>query len=68
MGNRIENNKLIQNSHTKIQTTWDIINKKSGINKKRCQIQALNVEDITITNEQTNAENFSDFFCYLRTC
>jgi len=31
----IEHEKLILNSHNKVKTTWDIINKKSGRNKKK---------------------------------
>jgi hypothetical protein len=31
---RIEHDKLILNSHNKVETTWDIINKESGKNKK----------------------------------
>ena len=31
---RIEHDKLILNSHNKVKTTWDIINKESGKNKK----------------------------------
>jgi hypothetical protein len=40
----IEHDKLIQNSQDKAKTTWGIINKESGRNKKRSEIQALNVE------------------------
>jgi len=31
----IENDKLILNSHNKVKTTWGIINKESGRNKKK---------------------------------
>jgi uncharacterized pyridoxamine 5'-phosphate oxidase family protein len=41
---RIEHDKLILNSHNEVKTTWDIINKESGKNKKRSEIQALKVE------------------------
>ena len=41
---RMEHDKLILNSHNKVKTTWDIINKESGRNKKRSEIQALKVE------------------------
>jgi len=54
---RIEHDKLILNSHNKIKITWDIINKESGRNKKRSEIQALKVEDKKITDQQTTAEN-----------
>jgi hypothetical protein len=30
-----ENDQLILNSHNKVKTTWDIINKESGKNKKK---------------------------------
>jgi hypothetical protein len=39
----IEHDILIQNSQNKAKTTWVIINKESGRNKKS-EIQALNVE------------------------
>jgi hypothetical protein len=39
-----ENDQLILNSHNKVKTTWSIINKESGKNKKRGEIQALKVE------------------------
>jgi hypothetical protein len=41
---RIEYDKLILNSHIKVKTTWGIINKESGKNKNRCEIQAIKVE------------------------
>ena len=31
---RMEHDKLILNSHNKVKTTWNIINKESGRNKK----------------------------------
>jgi hypothetical protein len=31
----IEHDKLILNSHNKVKTTWDILNKESGRNKKK---------------------------------
>ena len=31
---RIEHDKLILNSHNKFKTTWGIVNKESGRNKK----------------------------------
>ena len=39
-----EHDKLIQNSHNKVKTMWGIINKESGRNKKRSEIQTLKVE------------------------
>jgi len=58
----IEYDKLILNSHNKVKTTWVIINKESGRNKKRSEIQALNVEGRKITDQQTIAENFNEYF------
>jgi hypothetical protein len=58
--NRIEHNKLILNSHNKVKTTWGIINKESGGNK-RSEIQALNVEGGKITDQQTIAETFNEY-------
>ena len=40
----MDHDKSIQNSHNKAKTTWGIINKDSGRNKNRSEIQALNVE------------------------
>jgi hypothetical protein len=40
----IEHDKLILNSHNKGKNTWIIINKESGRNKKRSEIQAVNIE------------------------
>ena len=60
--NIIEHDKLIQNSHNKSKTTWGIINKERGRNKKRSEIQALNVEGKKITDQQTVAETFSEYF------
>jgi len=44
--------KLIQNSYNKVKTTCGIINKQSGRNKKRSEIQALKVEGKKITDQQ----------------
>jgi hypothetical protein len=65
MGNKIEHDKLIQNSHDKIKITWGIVNKNREEIKKH-QIQALNVEDRKITNQQTIAETFNDFLLLLQ--
>jgi hypothetical protein len=46
----IEHDKLIKNSQ-KAKTTWGIINKESGRNKKRSEIRALNVEGKKITDK-----------------
>ena len=39
-----EHDKLILNSHNKVKTTWGIVNKESGKNEKRSEIQAVKVE------------------------
>ena len=62
MAKRMEYDKLILNSCNKAKTTWDIINKESGRNKKRSEIQALKVQDKKITDQQTTAEIFNEYF------
>jgi hypothetical protein len=57
-----ENDKLIPNSHNKVKTTWSIINNESKKKKKRGEIQALNVENKEITDQQTIAETFNEYF------
>jgi len=59
---RLEHGKLILNSHNKVKTTCGIINKESGRNKKRSEIQALNVEGKKITDQQTIAKTFNEYF------
>ena len=59
---RMEHDKLILNSHNKVKTTWGIINKEFGRNKKRSEIQALKVEGKKITDQQTIAETFNECF------
>jgi len=58
----IEHDKLILNSHNKVKTTWGIINKESGRNEKRSEIQSLNIEGKKITDQQTIAETFNEYF------
>ena len=58
----MEHDKLILNSHDKVKTAWDIINKESGRNKKRSETQALKVEGKKITDQQTIAETFNKYF------
>ena len=60
--NGIEPEKFVINSHNKVKTTWDIINKESGRNKRRSEIQALNIERRKITDQQTIAETFNEYF------
>ena len=62
MAKRMEYDKLILNSCNKVKTTWDIINKESGRNKKRSEIQALKVQNKEITDQQTIAETFNVYF------
>ena len=57
-----ENDQLILNSHNKVKTTWGIINRESGNNKNRGEIQALKVEGKEITDQQTIAETFNEYF------
>jgi len=58
----IEHDKLILNSHNKLKTTWAIINKESGKHKKRSEIQDLKGEGKKITDQQTIAETFNEYF------
>jgi len=46
----IEHNKLTLNSHNKVKTIWGIINKDSGRNKERSDVQAVKVEGKKITD------------------
>jgi len=46
----IEHVKLTLNSHNKVKTTWSIINKESGRNKKMGEVQTLKVEGKEITD------------------
>jgi len=64
MAKRMEYDKLILKSCDKAKTTWDIINKESGRNKKkkRSVIQTLKVQDKKITDQQTIAETFNEYF------
>jgi len=66
----IEHDKLILNSHNKVKTTWGIVNKESGKNEKRIEIQALKVEGKKVTDQQTIAETFIEcvLCCYCRKC
>jgi hypothetical protein len=59
---RMEYDKLIINSHNKAETTWDILNKESGRNRKRSEIQAIKVENKKITDQQSIAETFNEYF------
>jgi len=58
----IEHDKLILNSHNKGKTTWGIIIKESGRNEKRSEIQALKFEGKKITDQQSIAETFNEYF------
>ena len=60
----IEHEKLIQNIQNNAKTTpRGVINKESGRNKKRSEIQDLNMEGKKkITDQQTVAENCNDYF------
>jgi hypothetical protein len=58
----IKHDRLILNSYNIVKTTWGITNKESERNKKRSEIQALNVEVKKITDQQTIAETFNEYF------
>ena len=60
--NSIEHDKLVLNAHNKVKTTWGIVNEESGRNKRRSEIQALNVEGKKVTDQQTIAETFNQYF------
>ena len=45
-----------------MKTTWGIINKETGRNKKRSEMQALNNQSRKITDQQTTAETFNEYF------
>jgi hypothetical protein len=51
---------LILNCHTKIKTIWGVMNKESRRNKKRSEIQALNIEGRKITDQQSIAETCNE--------
>ena len=61
-------NKLHYITHSILQcvfkTTWGIINKESGKNKKSTEIPALKVEGKkkSLINKQTIAETFNEYF------
>jgi hypothetical protein len=56
----IGHDKLIQNSHNKAETTWGIVNKESGRNKKRSEIQTVMLKVKKITDQQNIAETFKE--------
>ena len=58
----MEHDKLILNSDNKVKTTWGTISEESGRNKKRSEIQALKIEGKKITDQQTTAEPFNEYF------
>ena len=45
-----------------MRTTGGVTNKESGNNKKRSEIQAVTVEGKKITDQQTIAETFNEYF------
>jgi hypothetical protein len=59
---RMEYDKLIVNSHNKIEITWNIINTESGRNKNSNNIQVLIVEGRKIVDQQSIAETFNEYF------
>ena len=65
---RIEYDKLILNSHNKVKTTWGIINKESGRNNKRSEIQALKFEVKKSLINELSLKLLMSIFCYRRKC
>jgi hemerythrin-like domain-containing protein len=59
---RMEYDKLILNSHNKIKTMWNVINKESGRKSNSNNIQALDVDGKKIIDEQSIAETFNEYF------
>jgi hypothetical protein len=61
----MNNDTLIRNSHNHVKTTWDIINRESGRNKKRNELLALKFGDKNY--KPTNyCGNLKRTFCYHR--
>jgi hemerythrin-like domain-containing protein len=58
----MEYDKLILNSHNKIKTMWNIINKKSGRKNNINNIQALDVDGKKIIDQQSIADTFNEYF------
>jgi hypothetical protein len=58
----MEYDKLILNSHNKIKTTWNIINKESGRKNNSNNIQALDVDGKKIIDHQSIVETFNEYF------
>jgi hypothetical protein len=61
----MEYDKLILNSHNNIKTTWNIINKESGRQNNSNNIQALDVEDKKVIDQQSIAEIFGGILLLL---
>ena len=53
---------LIMNSHNKVKTTWDIINKESGRKEKINEPLTLKSGDKKITDQQTIAKTLNEYF------
>jgi hypothetical protein len=58
----MEYDKLILNSHNKIKTAWNVINKKSGRKNNSNNIQALDMDGKKIIDQQSIAETFNEYF------
>ena len=55
--------KLILNSHNKIKTTWDIINKETGRNTKRVEIKTMKIDGKKLNDQQQAiAKEFNKYF------
>jgi hypothetical protein len=59
---RMEYDKLILNSHNKIKTTCNIINKESGRKNNSNNIHALDVDGKKIFDKKSIAETFNEYF------
>jgi hypothetical protein len=58
----MEYDKLILNSHNKIKTTWNIINKESGRKNNSNNIEARDVDGKKIIDQQSIAETYNEYF------
>jgi DNA-directed RNA polymerase specialized sigma subunit len=55
--------KLILNSHNKIKTNWDIINKETGRNTKKFEINTMKIDGKKLNDQQQAiAKEFNKYF------
>jgi hypothetical protein len=62
---KMEFDNHIANSSNLIRTSWNLINKELGNNKKNHGIQSLNINGKGTTNQQTIANAFNNYFTTL---